>query len=108
LVLIVDMAGTDARDPRDDYKHLLEELELYDPELLKKPRVVVANKLDQDDAKTWLPKFKRRYSKVDVLEISCLTGAGLEKLKLELRKRVIKLRALEKKQAKVAAAATAE
>ena len=42
------MAGyTDARDPRrDDYKHLLKELELYDPALLKKPRVVAANKMD--------------------------------------------------------------
>jgi GTP-binding protein len=103
LVLIVDMAGTDARDPRDDYKHLLRELELYDKTLLDKPRIVVANKLDQPEAKAWVTKFKKRYSKVDILEISCLTGAGLEKLKLELRKRVAKLRAKEKKAAAKAA-----
>ncbi|HEY3755404.1 MAG TPA: GTPase ObgE [Opitutaceae bacterium] len=92
LLLIVDMAGTDNRDPRDDYKHLLGELKLYDPALLKKPRLVAANKLDVPEAKEWLAKFKRRH-KVDVLEISCLTGAGLERLKKELLKRVTAFRA---------------
>src|ERR1051325_1975564 len=46
LVLLLDMAGTDARAPWDDYKQLLSELELYDPALVKKPRLVVANKMD--------------------------------------------------------------
>ncbi len=93
LVLIIDMAGTDARDPRADYKHLLRELELYDPGLLDKPRVVVANKLDVPAAAAHLKQFKTRHKTVTVLEISCLTGAGLEVLKKELLKRVTKLRA---------------
>ena len=96
LVIMVDMAGTDARDPRDDYKHLLNELELYDPALLKKPRIVAANKMDVPEAKTHLGKFKRRYKTVDVIEISCLTGEGVDKLKKELLKRVTKLRSSEK------------
>ena len=50
LVLLVDMAGVDGRDPRDDYKHLLRELELYDPALLRKPRLVAANKMDLPEA----------------------------------------------------------
>ncbi len=41
------MAGTDGRKPWDDYKQLLSELELYDPALLEKPRLVVANKMDE-------------------------------------------------------------
>ncbi len=96
LVLIIDMAGTDNRDPRDDYKQLLRELELYDPALLDKPRLVVANKMDVPEAKAQLVKFKKKH-KVDVLEISCLEGKGLDKLKKELLKRVTKLRAKEKK-----------
>jgi GTPase len=96
LIFIVDMAGTDARDPRDDYKHLLNELKLYDPALLKKPRVVVANKMDVPESAALLAKFKRRHKTTDVLEISCLTGAGLEPLKKELLKRVAKFRAAEK------------
>jgi len=96
LVLIIDLAGTDDRDPRDDYKHLLHELELHDPALLKKPRLVAANKMDVPEAKANLAKFKRRH-KVDVLEISCLNGDGIERLKKELLKRVLKFRAAEKK-----------
>jgi len=87
LLFLIDMAGTDARDPRDDYAQLLRELELYDPSLLEKPRLVVANKMDLAEAKVWLPKFKRRH-KVPLLEISCLEGRGLDELKAELLKRV--------------------
>lgn len=87
LMFLIDMAGVDARDPRDDYAVLLKELKLYDPELLKKPRIVVANKMDLEAAKANLVKFKRRYA-VPVVPISCVDGAGLEKLKQELLKRV--------------------
>jgi GTP-binding protein len=96
LLILLDMAGTDARDPRDDYKHLLDELKLYDPALLEKPRIVVANKMDLVEAKEQLAKFKRRYKTADVLEISCVTGDGLERLKKELLKRVTTLRRREK------------
>ncbi|HUP89091.1 MAG TPA: GTPase, partial [Longimicrobiales bacterium] len=96
LVILIDMAGTDARDPREDYKHLLRELELYDPALLKKPRIVAANKIDVPAAKAHLAKFKRKYKTVDVIEISCLTGDGVEAFKKELLKRVTALRGREK------------
>ncbi len=96
LIFMIDMAGTDARDPRDDYKHLLNELKLYDPALLEKPRVVVANKMDVEAAAPLLAKFKKRHKSVDVVEISCLNGDGLERLKKELLKRVAKFRRQEK------------
>jgi GTP-binding protein len=91
LMFLIDMAGVDNRDPRDDYATLVKELKLYDPALLKKPRVVVANKMDIEGAKANLTKFSKRH-KVDVLKISCLDGTGLEKLKDELRRRVRKIR----------------
>jgi GTP-binding protein len=97
LIFLIDMAGTDARDPRDDYKHLLHELELYDPALLDKPRLVVANKMDLGESAAWLAKFRRRFRTADVLEISCVSGVGIEKLKKELLKRVARFRAAEKK-----------
>jgi GTP-binding protein len=95
LLIIVDMAGNDGRDPREDYRQLLNELKLYDPELLKKPRLLASNKMDLPAAAENLAKFKRRY-KVDAVEISCLEGAGLERLKKELLKRVTLLRRKEK------------
>ncbi len=97
LLLILDLAGTDDRDPRDDYKQLLKELELYSPALLDKPRLVAANKMDEPAAVTNLVKFKKRYGKVEVLPISCLTEAGIPKLRKELLKRVRKMRAKQKK-----------
>ena len=97
LLLILDMAGTDNRDPRDDYKQLLKELELYSPALLDKPRLVAANKMDEDAAVVNLKKFKKRYSKVEMLPISCLTEEGIPKLRKELLKRVRKMRGKEKK-----------
>ena len=96
LLFMVDMAGTDARDPRDDYKHLLNELKLYDKTMLDKPRLVVANKMDLEASAAWIAKFKKRHKTVDVIEISCATGDGIEKLKKELLKRVAKFRAKEK------------
>lgn len=96
LIFLIDMAATDARDPREDYTHLRRELELYDPSLLAKPALVVANKMDVPEAAANLAKFRRRFRKVDVLGISCLTGDGLPGLKRELLKRVEKFRAVEK------------
>jgi GTPase len=80
LMFMVDMAAVDDRDPREDYATLLQELKLYDPALLKKPRLVVANKMDLPEAKGNLGKFKRRH-KVDVITLSCATGEGLDELK---------------------------
>lgn len=87
LMFLIDIAGTDGRDPREDYRTLLSELKLYDPALLKKPRLMVANKIDLPEAAANLTKFKRRH-KVDVIPISCLSGQGLDALKSELRRRV--------------------
>jgi GTP-binding protein len=89
LLILIDMAGTDGRDPRGDYRHLLNELKLYDPALLRKPRLVAANKMDLPEAKPRLAAFKRR-TKVPVIQISCLTRAGLEKLGRDLLRQVIK------------------
>lgn len=103
LLIIIDLAGTDNRDPRTDYKQLLKELELYDKALLDKPRVIAANKMDEDAAVVNLKKFKTRYPKVDIIPISCLSEVGIPKLKKELLKRVLRLRPKEKKSPRRAA-----
>ena len=56
------MAGTDGRDPSDDYENLIKELGLYSPELLKKPMIVAANKMDEEEAVKNLKKFKSGYN----------------------------------------------
>jgi GTP-binding protein len=85
IVLLLDMAGTDNRKPWDDYKQLLKELELYDPELLEKPRLVVANKIDEAVAEKYLKQFKTKFKKVKVLPISAAFDEGVEKFKTTIR-----------------------
>ena len=88
LVILLDMAGTDAREPWDDYKNLLKELELYDPALLDKPRFVVANKMDEAVAEENLKKFKKKVKKTPVLSISAGFDQGIEKFKDMIREAV--------------------
>jgi GTPase len=85
IVLLLDMAGTDNRKPWDDYKQLLNELELYDPALVEKPRLVVANKMDEAIAEENLKQFKKKVKKVAVLSISAAFDQGLDKFKQTIR-----------------------
>jgi len=90
LVLLLDMAGTDGRAPWDDYRQLLKELELYDPALLKRPRYVVANKMDEPAAEANLKTFKRKFRKAPVLPIAAGFGEGIDKFKRLIRDAVAK------------------
>jgi GTP-binding protein len=88
LVLLLDMAGTDGRNPWDDYKQLLTELELYDPALVQKPIYVVANKMDEPAAEENLKKFKRRIRKVRVLPIAAAFDEGIDLFRKLIRQAV--------------------
>jgi GTP-binding protein len=85
LVILLDMAGTDNRAPWDDYKSLLKELEMYDPSMLEKPRLVVANKMDEAVAEENLKQFKKKIRKVPLLPISAAFDEGVEKFKETIR-----------------------
>jgi GTPase len=88
LVVLLDMAGTDNRHPWDDYKNLLNELEQYDPMLLDKPRLLVANKMDEPAAEQNLKQFKRRIRKSTVLPMAAAFDEGIEKFKKTIREAV--------------------
>ena len=88
LVLLLDMAGIDGRNPWDDYHQLLKELELYAPALVKKPRLVVANKMDEQAAVENLKKFKRRVPRTKVMQISAAFDGGITEFKDKIREMV--------------------
>ncbi len=88
LVILLDMAGTDNREPWSDYQQLLKELELYDPVLMDKPRLVVANKMDEPVAEQNLKKFKRRVPRTPVLPIAAAFDEGIPKFKEMVREAV--------------------
>ncbi len=88
LVLLLDMAGTDGRRPWDDYAQLLRELELHDPSLLRRPRLVVANKMDEPRAEQNLRRFKTHVRKTRVLSMAAAFGEGIELFKKQIREAV--------------------
>jgi len=88
LVVLLDMAGEDGRPPWEDYRNLLDELGLYDPALLEKPRLVVANKMDESAADENLKKFKRRIRQTPILPIAAAFDEGIDKLKQPIRQTV--------------------
>lgn len=93
LVLLLDMAGTDNRPPWEDYAQLLNELELYDPALLERPRLIVANKMDEPAAVANLRKFRRRVPRTPVLCMAAAFGEGIPAFKKAIRELVEQTRA---------------
>ena len=78
LIHMVDMAGSENRDPLDDYKKIIHELEEYSDELGIKYRLAVANKMDLPGAEENLKRFKRKYKKVEVIPISAQDKKDLD------------------------------
>lgn len=79
LVFLLDAGSS---DPAEDYQTLRNELNLHDPALLEKRRIIVANKMDLPDAEENWEKSKSLFEKdgAPTAEISALRGEGLEKL----------------------------
>ena len=84
LVFVLDMAGSEGREPIEDLQKLRKELDLYDPQLGERPWIVIANKMDLPEAKEKLRHFKTRYRKIEVLPIAAEKGEGTEKVKTRL------------------------
>lgn len=74
LVYVIDMAGTDNRKPWDDYLTLRREIEQHDAALLERPALVLANKMDEDEAIANLPRFVKKTG-VSPLPLSALDPA---------------------------------
>ncbi len=82
LVHLVDVSEFSGRDPVDDFKVILGELESFSEELLKKPMIVVATKMDVAQDATRVQKLRRAVArrKMPFFKISAVTGEGLEDL----------------------------
>lgn len=84
LLFVLDMAGSEGREPLADLQTLRKELDLYDPTLSERPWLIVANKMDLEGAKERLKHLKARFRKVEIIPISADTGDGVETLKIRL------------------------
>ncbi len=84
LVLVVDTAGTEGRDPIEDAKIILQELELYNPELGERLLVIAANKMDLPDAAGKFSLLQKEFPAFKIYPISAVTGSGVQELLYDL------------------------
>lgn len=77
---VVDMASTEGRDPYEDFVLINKELEDFNPKLLKKPMIVIANKMDVDGAEKNLEEFRKKAPNIKIFEVSSITKTGVYKV----------------------------
>jgi len=80
---IIDMSATEGRDPYEDYQIINKELENFNPKVLEKPQIIIANKMDMPEAKKNIEIFKIKVN-VPVYEISAVNGDGIDEVLYKL------------------------
>ena len=84
LLFVVDIAGSDMRDPIEDIQTLRKEIKLYSDELASRDWIIIANKMDLDGASMNFDVLRSRFSRIEIIGVSALTGSGIEKFKKRL------------------------
>ncbi|MGY0693191.1 GTPase ObgE [Virgibacillus sp. FSP13] len=78
IVHVIDMAGTEGRDPYADFVKINQELKEYDSKLMDRPQIIAANKMDMPGAEENITVFKEKLTEdYPVYPISSLTKEGL-------------------------------
>lgn len=80
LVHVLDIAGSEGRDPIDDYEKINLELAKFSDALSSIPQIVAANKTDLPDAEEHLNRFREKYPDVPVFAVSAATVQGFDAL----------------------------
>lgn len=78
IVHIIDMSGSEGRDPYKDYVTINKELGEYEYRLLERPQIIVANKMDGDEAEENLKKFKEKLGDQKVFPIIAPIHEGID------------------------------
>ena len=81
LVFVIDVAGSEGRNPVEDLKNLRREIDLYNPTLSSRPWIVVANKMDLPGAKENLKAMQERLPRIKIVPTSPVKGEGVDALK---------------------------
>ena len=78
---VIDMSAQELRDPYEDYLLINKELKDFNEKLIKKPQIIIANKMDLPNAKENLEIFRKKLGKdIEIYEVSAATNKGLEKV----------------------------
>lgn len=77
---VIDISGSEGRDPYEDYLVINKELQEFNPKLLEKPRIIIANKMDLPNAKENLDKLREEIGDIKIFEIEAISNKGLEEV----------------------------
>lgn len=80
LAHVIDMGSMEGRNPIDDYKVIRKEIEKYNDLLKNKKEIIVANKMDLENAGDNLKAFKKEFPNATIIEISCMNNSGIDNL----------------------------
>lgn len=81
---VIDMSGYEGRNPYDDYVTINRELENFGHDLMKKPQIIIANKMDLESSKEYLKEFQEKVKDVKIYPISAYHSEGLKEVLKEL------------------------
>ncbi|NLL81482.1 MAG: GTPase ObgE [Tissierellia bacterium] len=83
LVHVIDAAGSEGRDPVEDFYSVNDELNQYNDKLSEKPQIIVANKMDLPNAEEGLNKLRNEFEpkRYKIYPISAATSKGIDDLK---------------------------
>ncbi|MCM1566559.1 MAG: GTPase ObgE [Dehalobacter sp. 4CP] len=81
LLHILDISGSEGRDPLEDFKIINQELKLHSPALAERPMLVVPNKMDVNGSEENLRRLREEFGDAyEIYPISAVTGEGIDKL----------------------------
>src|SRR5881394_1063306 len=81
LIFVIDVGGSEGRNPIEDLQNLRREIDLYDPALSSRPWLVVANKMDLPDTERNLRALQERFPRTKILPTSAAQGEGIAEFK---------------------------
>lgn len=84
---VIDMSGTEY-NPIESYETIINEIKKYDENLLKRPSVIIASKMDIENSKENLAKFQKKYPNLKIYPISSIYNEGIKELITDLNKLV--------------------
>ena len=76
---VIDMGATEGRNPYDDYLIINKELEQFNPKILEKPQIIIANKMDMPDALNNLEEFKEKVD-IPIYPVRAINNEGLKEV----------------------------
>ncbi|MBE6115451.1 MAG: GTPase ObgE [Erysipelotrichaceae bacterium] len=80
LIHVLDMSPASGRDPLEDYEIINNEMGTYRFNLLQRPQIVVANKMDEDGAEENLERFRKAHPDLEVFPTTALIAEGLQEV----------------------------